>query len=182
MPPAAFYTLYDVLYGGWLFYFLWSFLFFFGIPLQKYMKKCSHSNCNCILGRFGKEFGKKRLFLAYFPGKDWEELRAFLKSSPVSVYLGRANGLMSSALRSSVTLLSTTYPSGSSAMTRLHASALLLARWMACRRFFSMMSGVNRCVQKNDVSVGSISSAVTCSASGCGVLLGERWSMWLPTI
>jgi len=116
---------------------------YFGNPLQRYMKKCSHSNCDCILGRIGKEFGKKRLFLTYFPGKEWEEFRAFLKSSPVSVYFGIAKGFTNSALRSSVTLLSVTYPNGSNAIIRLHASALLLARLIACRRFFSMMSSEN---------------------------------------
>ena len=131
---------------------------FIGIRPQRYMKKCSHSNCDCILGRIGKVFGKKRLFLTYFPGKEWEEFRAFLKSSPVSVYFGIANGLTNSAFRSSVTLLSTTYPNGSNAIIRLHASALLLARLIACRRFFSMISGVNCCVQKNEVSIGTTSS------------------------
>ena len=65
-------------------------------------------------------------------------------------------------------------------LVSLRHSSLRL--WQQAAYIFSMMSGVNRCVQKNDVSVGSISSAVTCSASGCGVLLGERWSIWLPTI
>ena len=139
-----------------------------GNPVQRYMKKCSHSNCDCILGRIGKVFGKKRLFLTYFPGKEWEEFRAFLKSSPVSRYFGIANGFTNSAFRSSVTLLSTTYPSGSSAMTRLHASALLLARLIAWRRFFSMISSVNCCVQKNEVSTGT-----TSSTDGLVSLIGE---------
>jgi len=138
---------------------------YFGIRPQRYMKKCSHSNCDCILGRIGKVFGKKRLFLTYFPGKEWEEFRAFLKSSPVSVYFGIANGLTNSAFRSSVTLLSTTYPNGSNAIIRLHASALLLARLIACRKFFSMTSDVKRVVQKNEVSTGTISSTDVFGAS-----------------
>ena len=44
-------------------------------------------------------------------------------------------------------------------MTRLHASALLEADSMACRKFFSMMSDVKRVVQKNEVSTGVMSSA-----------------------
>ena len=127
------------------------------------MKKCSHSKSDCILGRFGKEFGKKSRILAYFPGKEWEEFRAFLKSSPVSLYFGIANGFTNLAFRSSVTLLNSTYPNGSNAIIRLHASALLLARVIACRKFFSMISSVNCCVQKKEVSTGVTSSThVSC--------------------
>ena len=102
--------------------------------------------------------GKKRLLLTYFPGKEWEEFRAFLKSSPVSLYFGIANGFTNSAFRSSVTLLNSTYPNGSNAIIRLHASALLEADSMACRKFFSMISSVNCCVQKKEVSTGVTSS------------------------
>ena len=101
-------------------------------------------------------------------------LRAFVKSSPHKMNLGEANGLMSSAFRSSVTLLSNTYPNGSKSMTRLHASALLEADSMACRKFFSMTSDVKRVVQKNEVSTGVISSASLVVFSLAALDLTER--------
>ena len=130
-----------------------------------------------ILGNIRKNFRKEWRILVYFPRKDSERIhpfRALRKSSPLKIYLGVAKGLISSALRSSVTLLRSRYPKGSNAMIRLHASALLEADSMACRKFFSMMSDVKRVVQKNEVLTGVMSSASLVVFSLVALDLTER--------
>ncbi len=126
-----------------------------------------------ILGQKGTIFGTKRRISVSCPGTLWDKnqlvgrLRDFLKSSPVNIYFGLANGFSNAALRSSVTLLKMTYPLVSSDMSRRHASALLEANSMACWMFFSMISGVKCFVQKNEVSISATSSAsaLTCLCS-----------------
>ena len=40
--------------------------------VQRYMKKCSHSNCDCILGQIGTMPGTKGAILADCPGTLWD--------------------------------------------------------------------------------------------------------------
>ena len=77
---------------------------------QRYIQKMRPAKRGLILGNIRKNFRKEWRILVYFPRKDSERIhpfRALRKSSPLKIYLGVANGLISSALRSSVTLLST---------------------------------------------------------------------------
>ena len=83
-------------------------------PVQKYSKKKRPTKMGLIFGQIRTNFRTNCCKSVICPRTLSDNycfvrrLRAFVKSSPHKMNLGEANGLMSSAFRSSVTLLNTT--------------------------------------------------------------------------
>ena len=87
---------------------------YFGIRRQRYIRKMRPAKLGLIFGQIRTNFRtncRKSVICPRTLSDNYcfvRRLRAFVRSSPHKMNLEEANGLMSSAFRSSVTLLNTT--------------------------------------------------------------------------